>query len=111
MSQAPARLSIQGLHHSFGGVQAVAGVDLDFHGGEVCALLGENGAGKSTLMKAVGGALTPQRGRVLLDGHALPRGDPGAVRRLGVSLLYQELNLVPSMSVRENIALGREARH
>lgn len=110
MNQAPARLSIQGLHHSFGGVQAVAGVDLDFRGGEVCALLGENGAGKSTLMRAVGGALAPQRGKVLLDGRELPRGDPGAVRRLGVSLLYQEMNLVAPLSVRDNIALGREAR-
>jgi ABC-type sugar transport system ATPase subunit len=98
------------VDHAFGGVHAVADVDLAFRGGEICALLGENGAGKSTLMKAVAGALRPDRGEVLLDGAPLPLGDPGAIRNRGVSLIYQELNLVESLPAYENIALGRESR-
>ncbi len=104
------RLEIRGLRHAFGGVQAVTGVDLSLEAGRVTALLGENGAGKSTLMKAVAGALCPDAGQVLLDGRPLPLGDPGAVRRLGISLIYQELNLVGPLSAAENIALGRERR-
>jgi ribose transport system ATP-binding protein len=106
----PPRLAIKGVDHAFGGVHAVADVDLEFRGGEICALLGENGAGKSTLMKAVAGALRPDRGEVLLDGAPLPLGDPGAIRNRGVSLIYQELNLVESLPAYENIALGRESR-
>ena len=106
----PALLTIQGLDHHFGGVHAVAQVDLEFRGGEICALLGENGAGKSTLMKAVAGALRPDRGEVRLDGTPLRLGDPGAIRARGVNLIYQELNLVGPLSADENIALGREAR-
>ena len=106
----PPRLAIKGVDHAFGGVHAVADVDLDFRGGEICALLGENGAGKSTLMKAVAGALRPDRGEVLLDGAPLPLGDPGGIRDRGVSLIYQELNLVESLPAYENIALGRESR-
>ena len=109
-SSAPPRLSISGLSHAFGGVQAVADVSLEFQAGEVCALLGENGAGKSTLMKAIAGALRPDLGEVRLDGASLPAGEPGAVRSRGVSLIYQELNLVGSLPAFENISLGREAR-
>jgi ABC-type sugar transport system ATPase subunit len=98
------------VDHAFGGVHAVTDVDLEFRGGEICALLGENGAGKSTLMKAVAGALRPDRGQVLLEGTPLPLGDPGAIRDRGVSIIYQELNLVGSLPAYENIALGREAR-
>jgi len=105
-----ALLTIHDLHHAFGGVRAVDGVDLELRAGEITALLGENGAGKSTLMKAVAGALRPDRGTILFDGEPLPLGDPGAVRMRGVSLIYQELNLVPTMPVFENIALGREPR-
>jgi ABC-type sugar transport system ATPase subunit len=110
LSEPGLRLEIRGLRHAFGGVQAVTGVDLEIHGGEVTALLGENGAGKSTLMKAVAGALRPDAGSVWLDGEPLPQGDPGAVRGRGVSLIYQELNLVGPLSAAENIALGRESR-
>jgi ABC-type sugar transport system ATPase subunit len=104
------RLTIKGVDHAFGGVHAVADVDLTFRGGEICALLGENGAGKSTLVKVVAGALRPDRGEVLLDGAPLPLGDPGKIRNRGVSLIYQELNLVESLPAYENIALGRESR-
>jgi ribose transport system ATP-binding protein len=104
------RLSIRGVDHSFGGVHAVDDVSLDFQAGQICALLGENGAGKSTLMKAVAGALRPDRGEVALAGEPLPSGNPGAVRDRGVSLIYQELSLCGELPVYENIALGREAR-
>jgi len=106
----PVLLTIKGLDHHFGGVHAVAQVDLELRGGEICALLGENGAGKSTLMKAVAGALRPDRGEVRLDGTPLALGDPGAIRARGVNLIYQELSLVGPLSADENIALGREAR-
>jgi ribose transport system ATP-binding protein len=99
------------VDHAFGGVHAVTDVTIEFRGGEICALLGENGAGKSTLMKAAAGALDPDRGEVLLDGTPLPLGDPGAIRDRGLSLIYQELNLVGELPAHENIALGREPRH
>ena len=76
--------------------------------GEVHALLGENGAGKSTLIKILGGAVVPDGGEALLDGEPLPLGDPLAVRRRGINVVYQELTLVPELTVAENIFLGRE---
>jgi ABC-type sugar transport system ATPase subunit len=76
--------------------------------GEVHALVGENGAGKSTLMKILGGAYVPDAGETRLDGKPLPVGDPLAVRRLGIQIIYQELMLVPALSAADNIFLGRE---
>jgi ABC-type sugar transport system ATPase subunit len=76
--------------------------------GEVHALVGENGAGKSTLMKVLGGAYVPDAGEVLLEGAPLPSGDPLAVRRRGIQIIYQELMLVPALSAADNIFLGRE---
>jgi rhamnose transport system ATP-binding protein len=101
-------LSLRGVSHAFGGVQAVRDVNLDLPPGEVCALLGENGAGKSTLMKAAAGALRPRSGTILLDGEPLPPGDPGEARARGIAFIYQELSLAPSLTVAENLFLGRE---
>jgi ABC-type sugar transport system ATPase subunit len=101
-------LSVSGLTKSFPGVRALEGVDFDLRAGEVHALVGENGAGKSTFIKALGGAVVPDAGQVLLDGAALPMGDPLAARRRGISIVYQELTLVPELSATENIFLGRE---
>jgi ABC-type sugar transport system ATPase subunit len=101
-------LAVTGLSKSFPGVLALDDVDFDLHSGEIHALLGENGAGKSTLIKVLGGALVPDRGDVRLEGLRLPFGDPLEVRRLGISIVYQEFTLVPELSVAENIFLGRE---
>jgi ribose transport system ATP-binding protein len=101
-------LSIAGVTKSFPGVRALEGVDLVLRAGEVHAIVGENGAGKSTLIKVLSGAVVPDSGTVRLAGVPLPLGDPLAVRRLGIRIVYQELTLVPELSVAENMFLGRE---
>jgi ABC-type sugar transport system ATPase subunit len=103
-----ALLTAEGLSKSYGGVRVLDRVDFDLQSGEIHALVGENGAGKSTLTKIVGGAVTPDEGTARLNGRPLPIGDPLAVRRCGVSIVYQEFTLVPSLSVTDNIWLGRE---
>jgi ABC-type sugar transport system ATPase subunit len=97
-----------GLTKSYGGVTVLDAVDFDVERGEVHALVGENGAGKSTLIKILGGAVTPNAGRVELDGVRLPAGDPLALRDRGLSLVYQEFTLVPELSAADNVFLGRE---
>jgi ABC-type sugar transport system ATPase subunit len=101
-------LAATGLRKVFGGARALDGVDFDLRAGEVHALVGENGAGKSTLIKVLGGAVIPDAGSVRLDSQSLPAGDPVAVQRLGLSIVYQELTLVPELTVAENVYLGRE---
>ncbi len=103
-----ALLAASGISKAFPGVRALDGVDFAVEPGEVHALLGENGAGKSTLIKILAGAVVPDAGRVTLDGIALPAGDPLAVRRAGVSIVYQEFTLVPELTAAENIFLGAE---
>jgi ABC-type sugar transport system ATPase subunit len=107
MSAAAPRLRVRGLTKAWPGVLALKSVDLEVHAGEVLAVVGENGAGKSTLLKVVSGAARADRGSVELDGRAL-EGTPAQVARRGVATIYQELSLVPALSVRENLFLGRE---
>jgi ABC-type sugar transport system ATPase subunit len=101
-------LAASGLRKSFPGVRALEAVDFELRPGEVHALLGENGAGKSTLIKVFAGAVVPDAGEVRLDGEPLAFGDPLAVRRRGINIVYQELTLVPELTAAENIFLGRE---
>ena len=101
-------LAATGLSKSYGGVRVLDAVDFGVERGEVHALVGENGAGKSTLIKILGGAVRSDAGRVTLDGAPLPAGDPLAVRRRGLSIVYQEFTLVPGLSVADNVFLGRE---
>ena len=101
-------LEMRGIDKSFPGVQALQNVSLTLHQGEVLALVGENGAGKSTLIKVLGGAHLPDDGEILLDGQHVQVTTPTAARRAGVSVIYQEFNLVPDLTVRENIFLGQE---
>ena len=103
-------LDAQSIEKSYPGVKALAGVDLSVDPGEVHALLGENGAGKSTLMKVIAGSVTPERGRLVLDGSEVPLGDAEGSRERGIGIVYQELSLVPQRSVAENVLLGRWPR-
>ena len=99
-------LSLKDITKKYPGVLALDRVSLDFVEGEVHALLGENGAGKSTLIKAVAGAIDLDGGMITINGQDYPKMTPHLSRSLGVEVIYQEFNLVPSMSVAENIFLG-----
>jgi ribose transport system ATP-binding protein len=103
-------LEVRNLVKEFPGVKALQGVDLDVVEGEVHCLLGPNGAGKSTLIKCVSGALEPTSGEILFLGEPLPSGDPAASLKRGVATIYQELDLVPDLSVAESIFLAHEPR-
>jgi galactofuranose transport system ATP-binding protein len=97
-----------GLRKSFGGVEVLHGVDLDLAPGEVHALIGENGAGKSTIINLLSGRLRPDCGQVWLDGRMVSFGNPLAAKRAGISIIAQELELVPTLSIIENIFLRAE---
>jgi ABC-type sugar transport system ATPase subunit len=103
---APPAIEARGIVKRFGGATAVDGVGLTVAAGEVHALVGENGAGKSTLMRILAGILTPTEGQVLVEGRELEGGNARAALEAGVSLVHQELSLVPEMTVAENIVLG-----
>jgi ribose transport system ATP-binding protein len=101
-------LSMRGIVKSFPGVWALRGVDLELRGGEVLALLGENGAGKSTLIKVLAGAHPPDAGSIHLGDQAARFASPLDARQAGIAVIYQEFNLVPSLTAIENIFLGQE---
>ena len=103
-------LEMKGISKHFGGLQALSSVDLTLHTGEVLGLVGDNGAGKSTLMHVLSGAYVPDEGEVTLDGHTVRIHNPRAARDLGIGMIYQDLALVPYMSVWENIYLGNELK-
>ncbi len=101
-------LEMRGINKWFPGVHALKDVSLELRRGEVLALVGENGAGKSTLIKVLGGAHLPDSGLLLLDGRPVRIPTPTVAQRAGVSIIYQEFNLIADLTVRENIFLGRE---
>src|SRR5215831_6754555 len=101
-------LEIKGLSKQFPGVLALDAVDFDLRAGEVHVLFGENGAGKSTLIQIVAGALQPTAGTLRLRGIALALQSVHQARMLGISAVFQEFSLVPTLSVEENIFLGAE---
>jgi ribose transport system ATP-binding protein len=105
---APPLLAMRGIRKSFPGVAALDGVDFDLRAGEVHVLLGENGAGKSTLMKVLSGAYARDDGDILIDGRVVAIASPRDAQALGIATIYQELSLVPQLTVAENILLGRE---
>ncbi|MDR3493158.1 MAG: sugar ABC transporter ATP-binding protein [Ancalomicrobiaceae bacterium] len=105
-------LAGQGIAKSFGPVQVLFGVDFAVRAGEVHALVGENGAGKSTLMKILGGYQPASAGTILVDGKPVSLRDSEIAERLGIVMIHQEFNLAETMTVAENIFLGREiVRH
>lgn len=98
-------LSLNDIHKTFGGIQALSGVSFDLKEGEVHALVGENGAGKSTLIKTITGAYTPDEGTIKIGDVEYDALTPNQARQLGIGVVYQEFNLLPDMSVAENIFL------
>ncbi|MGW1046295.1 sugar ABC transporter ATP-binding protein [Streptomyces sp. NPDC002547] len=103
-------LAVTGLCISFPGVRALSDVDFTAHAGEVHALVGENGAGKSTLIKVLTGVYRPDAGEVTYNGTPVRFATPLQAQQAGISTIYQEVNLVPLMSVARNLLLGREPR-
>ncbi|MCU0454291.1 MAG: sugar ABC transporter ATP-binding protein [Bacteroidetes bacterium] len=101
-------LTTSGLSKAFPGVQALQAIDFDLLLGEVHCLVGENGAGKSTLIKVLSGVLGPDEGTITLDGRPVRFASPFEALTSGIATIYQESNLVPELSVAENILLGRE---
>ena len=106
---APAiRLEVKCVTKHFSGVTALSDISLNARSGEIHAICGENGAGKSTLMKILSGAITDYEGSVQLNGRPVRFHGPRDAEEAGISIIYQELNLVPDLSAAANIFLGRE---
>jgi rhamnose transport system ATP-binding protein len=103
-------VALEDISKSFGGVHALEGVSLGIDRGSIHALVGENGAGKSTLGKIISGAISPDSGRVLLNGQVVHFHSPREAIARGVVLIAQELSVVPALSVAENVFLGAEPR-
>ena len=103
-------LEMEGIHKSFPGVTALDNVDFRVKPGEIHSLMGENGAGKSTLIKILTGVYSMDEGSVLLEGKKVEIHSTIEAQRLGISTVYQELNMIPHLSVAENIFLGRYPR-
>jgi len=103
-------LEARGLSRRFTGVLALSGVDFRLFGGEIHALMGQNGAGKSTLIKVLTGVHPADEGELRLAGLPIRPASPAAAQRLGISTVYQEVNLCPNLSVAENIFAGRYPR-
>jgi ribose transport system ATP-binding protein len=101
-----ALLRVAGLHKRFGGVHALTGVDFTLRPNEIHALVGENGAGKSTLVKVLAGLVAPDSGEILLDGEPLRDGRSGRTDPSKIAVVFQELSIVPALSVLDNVFLG-----
>jgi ribose transport system ATP-binding protein len=103
-------LSVHGVGKTFPGVRALHNMQLDLRRGEVLALVGENGAGKSTLMKLLSGIYVPDEGTFELNGVPFTPAGPKHAQELGISIIHQEFNLMPDLTVAQNIYIGREPR-
>jgi simple sugar transport system ATP-binding protein len=101
-------LEVRGVRKRYGSVEALRGVDFTLHAGEIVGLVGDNGAGKSTLVKVISGAVAPDDGEIRVDGKQFEFDHPLQARRIGIETMYQDLSLVPTLSIAENAYLGRE---
>src|SRR5260221_3915695 len=109
MTEQPPILEMRGITKRFGGMAALDHVDFAVRAGEIHALLGQNGAGKSTLMKILAGVYPLEEGEMLIDGKTVSFRHPHDALRMGIGTVYQDLSLVPHLSVADNVFLGREA--
>lgn len=99
-------LEVKNVTKLYPGVVALDDVSFDVEEGEILALIGENGAGKSTVIKTISGAIQPEKGTIVIDGKEYRKLTPAAAKNAGIGVVYQEFNLVPSLSIAENIFLG-----
>ena len=111
MSTAKYILQVQNINKSFGGIKVLNDICLEILPGEVNAFMGENGAGKSTLMKIIMGIYKSDSGKVLFDGEETEITSPTDALKIGISMIHQELSILPELTVAENIFLGRESKH
>ena len=107
---AAARVALEGIRKSFGGVPVLRGIDLAIAPGEVLGLVGENGAGKSTLMNILGGDVPPDAGSMHVGGRPYLPGTPSDARAQGIAFVHQELTLFPNLTIAENLQLARFPR-
>jgi ribose transport system ATP-binding protein len=105
------QVQLRGVSKAFGPVRVLDHVDLTLSGGEIHALMGENGAGKSTLLKILSGSYHADAGEIRIDGELVHIASPRAATSLGIAIIHQELNLIPQLSVTDNVFLGRERAH
>ena len=110
MTDAAPLLRMEGISKRYGGVKALMTADLEVHAGRIHAILGENGAGKSTLIKIMAGVVAPDDGRMTMDGREVSFASPAAANRAGIVCIFQELSLVPELSVADNIAISDPPR-
>ena len=103
-------LRMQGISKHYGGVRALEDVRFESHRGRIHAVLGENGAGKSTLIKIMAGVVAPDEGRMLLDGEPVSFASPADAHAAGIACIFQELSLIPDLSVADNIAISNPPR-
>jgi ribose transport system ATP-binding protein len=101
-------LAAKNISKRFSGVIALANINLELHPGKVNAIIGENGAGKSTLMKIFSGVHTQYEGEIIYNNQPVKFSNTKEAEQAGIAIIHQELNLVPHLSVAENIFLGRE---
>ncbi|MGO9007055.1 MAG: sugar ABC transporter ATP-binding protein [Beijerinckiaceae bacterium] len=104
----PPLLSVERVTKSYQGLNAVENVDFDVRSGEIHCLVGENGAGKSTLCKMIAGVVAPTSGKIAFAGREVAFGSPSDALRRGITMVYQETSLVPTMTVAQNLYLGQE---
>ena len=107
---APPLLSMEGVSKRYGGVRALENASLVVNAGQIHAILGENGAGKSTLIKILSGVVAPDAGRMVFDGSEVTFESPAAANRAGIVCIFQELSLVPDLSVADNISISNPPR-
>jgi len=106
MNEAAPLLRMEGISKRYGGVRALEHADLSVSPGRIHAILGENGAGKSTLIKIMAGVVAPDEGRMTMDGHEVSFGSPAAANEAGIVCVFQELSLIPDLSVADNIVIS-----
>ena len=103
-------LSARGIKKRYGNVTAIDGADFDLYPGEILAVIGDNGAGKSSLIKALSGAVIPDKGTISLDNEEVHFKSPLEARRAGIETVYQDLAVAPALDIATNLFLGREKR-